>query len=799
MSTFLHYTRPADRWVDALPMGNGRLGCMVYGHAAIDRIQLNEDSLFYGGFIDRNNRATLGKLPEIRRLIFDGRIQEAEDLMNQYMIGAPMTMRHMEQLGEMDVAVGQHTPFTMGWLPHSEGVRDYDCRLDLMTGVLTVSFTLGDIRYLREMFVSEPDGVLAVRIRAMTPGALDLDVQLDRCRIYDERIPDERRPGHESRGGEWAGMLLDENHTLDANTLFARGNAAGTRFAMAVSVRTDGRAEDPYTQLRVRGATEAVLCLAADTTNREPDPLASSLRRARAALEKGWDALLREHVRDFSGLMERCTLDLGAPSPLPTDEQLALAREDVSRSTPDMAATMFTFGRYLMVSGGRENSNALNLQGLWCKDFVPAWDCKYTININAEMNYWPAETTNLSQLHFSMFHLIHAMWEKGKDTARIMYGCRGSVCHHNTDIYGDCAPQDVYPAATDWVLGGAWMALHLFEHYRFTRDTDFLREWYPVMRDFALFFVDFLTENPAGELVVVPTVSPENRYYLPDGHDTPVCAGCAMDGQILRELFGDCLEAVSILGIREPLEDDFRRVLAKLPKNRVGSRGQLLEWLEEYPEMTPGMPHVSHLYGVYPGFEINWLETPDLLRAAKTSLRIRREHQNRCAGWPLAWYISQHARMLDAEQAGKDIAAMVCAGKPRNYLAGWDAIFQIDGNLGMTAGVAEVLLQSHTGLIHLLPALPPAWREGRVRGLRARGAVTVDLAWADGRLTEAVVTPDFGGTLRFAGAALNVSCGGRTIPTRPMEHGFSFDAKAGQPYRLTPAAPSVIPGDAPLP
>ena len=784
MSTILHYTKPANTWGDALPMGNGRLGCMVYGHAGIDRIQLNEDSLFYGKFIDRNNRATLEKLPEIRSLIFSGRIQEAEDLMNQYMIGAPMTMRHVEQLGEMDIAVGQHTPFTMGWLPNSEEASDYDCTLDLMTGVHTLRFTQRGVRYVREMFVSHPDNMLALRIRADKPGSLDLDVQLDRCRIYDERVPDHRRPGHESRGGGWAGMMLDENHTLDAVTLMAKGNAAGTHFATVVRMHSDGSTENPYTQLRTRGATEVTFYLAADTDNREPDPVSSALRRVQAAEEKGFDALLSDHVRDFSALMERCVLTLGEASPLPTDEQLEAARRDLSFSTPDMAATLFTFGRYLMVSGGREDSHALNLQGLWCKEFIPPWDCKYTININTEMNYWPAEVTNLSPIHFSMFSLIRKMWEKGQDTARIMYGCRGAVCHHNTDIYGDCAPQDVYPAATCWVLGGAWMALHLIEHYRFTLDLDFLREWYPVMRDFALFFVDFLVENEDGELVVVPTVSPENRYILPDGHDTPVSAGCAMDAQILRELFTDVLSAMELLHLSDPLQADFVRCREKLPRDRIGSKGQLLEWLREVPEMTPGMPHISHLYAVYPGFDINWKDTPELLRAAQTSLRIRRSHQDRCSGWPLAWYICQHARMQDGAQAGEDIRRMVCAGKTRNYLAGWDDLFQIDGNLGAVAGMAEALVQSHTGLVQLLPALPENWPSGRVIGLRARGALTVDLTWDARRLIEGRITPDFDGTIRIAGDALTVTLDGETVSVLQEDGSFAFRALGGKTYIL---------------
>lgn len=779
----MHYKKAADIWNDALPMGNGRLGAMVYGHTGIDRIQLNEDTLFYGKFIDRNNRATLKKLPEIRQLIFDGKIAQAEDLMNQYMIGAPMTMRHYESLGELDVAIGQHTPFKMGWLPNSDGAEDYDCQLDMMTGVHTLSFRMDGVRYVRQMFVSYPDQVLAVRISADVPGALNLDAQLDRCRIFDEKVPDHRRPGKFSRGGGWAGMLLDENHTLNPTTLMARGHAAETGFAFAVRMITDGCVEDPYTQLLTRGATSVTLLLAADTDNREGDYTASVLAKLDAAEALGFDKLLCRHVADFEARMRRCTLDLGPAPDLPLDERINAARDGAADN--DLAATYFTFGRYLILSGGRENATALNLQGVWCKDFLPPWDSKYTININTQMNYWPAEICNLSEAHLSMFDLIRRMWERGKDTARIMYGCRGSVCHHNTDIYGDCAPQDVYMAATPWVMGGAWMALHIWEHYLFTLDRDFLKEYYPILRDYALFFLDFLVEDGKGQLVTCPSISPENRYILPDGHDTPVCAGSTMDNQIIRELFDACIRANEILEESDPLCAEFAAAREKLPPNKIGSKGQLLEWQEEYPEMTPGMGHISHLWGAYPGTEINWKDTPELLQAVRTSLKLRLDNGAGRGGWPLAWYICQHARLLDADMTGRNIRTMMTASRTRNFMNGFD-VFQIDGNLGATAGIAEALLQSHTGMIHLLPALPPDWHSGNVTGLRARGNVAVSIAWQNGALTQAEVVPHGDGVLEFVGSPLSVVCQGQQVPIETTKYGFSFAVRSGETYLLKP-------------
>ncbi|MBE6935251.1 MAG: glycoside hydrolase family 95 protein [Ruminococcaceae bacterium] len=780
----MRYTRPADLWNDALPLGNGRIGVMAYGHANIERLQLNEDSLWYGDFINRNNPKLKEALPEIRRLIFAGKIPEAEDLIQRYMIGAPASMRHYETMGELDIAVNELSPFDMNWLPQSDDVEDYENELDLMRGVQTVRWTRDGVRYTREVFVSHPDHVLCVRVRSSVPGAITLHAQFDRCMIYDMKVEDDRRPGKYRRGGDWAGMFLDENHTLDAVTLAARGNAGGTGFAMAVSMVTDGTVEDPYTQLHTSGASCVCLYLGAATKNREADPMAAALAAARAAKEKSFDEILARHVEDFEPMMRRCELRMGDEAGRTTDELLEAGR--APGGDPALAALYFTFGRYLIVSGGRQDSTALNLQGIWCKEFLPFWDSKYTTNINVQMNYWPVEMTNLSELHESLFDLIARVCERGKETARVMYGMRGSVTHHNTDYYGDSAPQDAYMASTSWPTGGAWLALHLWEHYRYTRDLEFLRQWQPVMREFALFFLDYLTPDGNGYLVTCPSVSPENRYLLPDGYDSPICAGPAMDNQILRELFGALIEADALLGLGDPLTAEFAAAREKLPPDQIGSRGQLLEWREEYAEMQPGMGHISHLYAAYPGYQINWLETPELLKAAGRSVDLRVEGGAGRGGWPLAWFICQYARQLDREKTGAAIAKMLVSSKTRNFFNG-ARVFQIDGNLGATAGIAEALMQSHTGIIHLLPALPLTWAEGEITGMIARGNVAVDIRWAEGKLVDAVLRP-----ARTDKIALRTDLPCRIVTAEgevaveTTAWGVTFDAAADKEYRVLP-------------
>ena len=766
-SLSLWYRQPAKDWNEALPVGNGRLGAMVFGRVAQERIQLNEDSLWAGHQRDRINTNALKALAEVRALLFAGKNAEATKAAEGLM-GIPSRIESYQTLGDLTLS-----------FPGISNALNYRRELDLTSGIARVEYQAGLARYTRETFATAPGQAVVVRLTCSVPGMISLTASLSR----PER-------GQQEAWGRQGVLLKGQLGDL------------GLKYETRLQALPEGgrvRATDQG--VVVENADAVTLFVTAATSyHNQNDTSADPGRRcdvlfARAAGQSYAD-LLAAHLADYRRLFDRVTIDLGASEAvaLPTDERLAAVKKGTE--DPQLAALYFQFGRYLLMSSSRPGSLPANLQGLWNEHLNAPWNSDYHFNINVQMNYWPAEVCNLSECQLPFIDYLDSLVSSGERTAKFHYGARGWVVHHLSDIWGFTTPADGVWGV--WPMGAAWAAQHPFEHYRFTADTEFLRRRaYPLMKGAARFILDFLVEAPAGspvagKLVTNPSHSPENSFRKADGAQSMFTYAATMDLEIIHDLFANCLEAIAILGPNGKFDPEFRAeletALNRLPPLQISPKtGRLQEWVEDYDEPEPGHRHMSHLFGLHPGRQITLRGTPELAEAARKSLAYRLAKGGGGTGWSRAWIVNFWARLEQGEEAYKNLQNLLARCTLPNLFDNHPP-FQIDGNFGATAGIAEMLLQSHAGEIVLLPALPKAWPKGSVRGLRARGGYEVSMAWDGGVLTSATIRAGEDGVCRLrASVPVKITAGGNAIPVESDgANGVSFQTLSATSYRVLP-------------
>ena len=779
----LWYDQPAANWNEALPLGNGRLGVMVFGGPGRERLQLNEETIWAGG---PNNNVKPDALPAVRQLrtlLLAGQLGEAQNLAQQ----------QMQPAGNSGMPYQTAANVYLEFPGHDQATA-YQRDLDIGRAVASVSYQVGGVTYRREVFTSLPDQVVVVRLTASQPGRIS-------CQLSEDS------PMTHTLHAENDQLVLDGSGSAH------EGQAGQVRYQTRVrAVAEGGTVQATEAGIRIQNATSATLYISIGTNfvnyhDVSGDPAARATAYLAAAVGKPYPRALAAHVAAYQRYFNRVTLNLGTTpaAALPTNQRIATFAQG---HDPALAALYFQYGRYLLICSSQPGGQPANLQGIWNDQLKGPWDSKYTVNINTEMNYWPAEITNLTELHQPLFAMLKDLSVTGQQSARTMYGARGWMLHHNTDIWRITGQVDP-PQYGLWPMGGAWLSQHLWDHYQFTGDQAFLREYYPVLKGAATYFVDALQVEPTHQWrVVAPSVSPENTYAL-GGKTIALVAGTTMDNQLVFDLFSKTIRAAELLGQDAAFADTLRTLRAQLPPMQIGQHGQVQEWLQDQDNPRDQHRHISHLYGLYPSAQISPYRTPALFEAARTTLTQRGDVST---GWSMGWKVNFWARMLDGNHAYqllteqlhlRDGAGGNRGGGGGTYPNLLDAHppFQIDGNFGCTAGLAELFVQSHDGTLDLLPALPAAWPTGEITGLVARGGFVVDVAWADGQLTRARITSRLGGTCRVRVHRPVAAAGGPRLQAaqgdnpNPFYQTFAGKAPLVSPPNHPPAAyPDAVVG-----